>query len=272
MELLRLLPLSYLSWFVGLWANLKLPQPLARFTISIFARAYGIDPTDATKPLDSFRSIGEFFTRDLKPELRPVQSERIMPVDGTLRSRDDLSPECEIPQVKGKCYTLKTLLGDDAFLDRLSSGRLWNMYLSPRDAHHIFAPVSGSIVKTVHIPGALWPVNDWALHSIDQLFAVNERVVTYIESVHGLVAVVMIGATNVGKISLSYTPLETNCRPWAKQEVRHIEHSPAIPVTCGAKIGTFKMGSSVIVILERPITNDRGLSLPKPVRYGEPLE
>jgi phosphatidylserine decarboxylase len=271
MNLLRLLPLSYLSWFVGLWANLKLPQPLARWSISIFARAYGIDPTQATRPLDSFRSIGEFFTRDLKPELRPIQSDCVMPVDGTLRSRDQLTPHCDIPQVKGKSYTLRTLLGDEVSVERLSSGRLWNMYLSPKDAHHIFSPVRGSIVKTVHIPGALWPVNDWALHSIEALFAVNERVVTYIESNYGLVAVVMIGATNVGKISLSYMPLVTNTRPWAHKKAQHVVHSPAIPIECGAKLGTFHMGSSVIVVMERTSPGPNSLGFPKGVRYGEPL-
>jgi phosphatidylserine decarboxylase len=271
MDILRFLPLSYLSWFVGFWANLPLPQPLARWTILVFARAYGIDPTQASRPLETFRSIGEFFTRDLKPELRPILADCVFPVDGTLRSCEDLTSDCEISQVKGKSYSLRKLLGDDEFVQRLSSGQLWNMYLSPRDAHHIYAPVSGKIVKTVHIPGALWPVNDWALHSIDGLFAVNERVVTFIESEFGLVAVVMIGATNVGKISLAYTALETNVRPWEKRSMRTILHSPTVSVACGEKIGTFKMGSSVILITETRRELKEANLFPKCVQYGAAL-
>jgi phosphatidylserine decarboxylase len=145
------------------------------------------------------------------------------------------------------------------------------MYLSPKDAHHIYSPVSGRIVKTVHIPGALWPVNDWALHSIDGLFAVNERVITFIESQFGLVAVVMIGATNVGKISLAYTALETNVRPWKKKSVQTIRHSPAVSVACGDKIGTFKMGSSVILITENRRAPQSVPQFPQAVHYGAAL-
>jgi phosphatidylserine decarboxylase len=145
------------------------------------------------------------------------------------------------------------------------------MYLSPRDAHHIYSPVGGTIVKTVHIPGALWPVNDWALHSIDALFAVNERVVTFIESQYGLLAVVMIGATNVGKISLGYAPLETNSRPWEKKSLRTIVHAPGVPVACGDKLGTFKMGSSVIVITESNRAPQGLQQCPQSVKYGQAL-
>ncbi len=266
------MPLSYLSWFIGVLANLPLPQPLARWTIQIFASAYGIDPTLATRPLTEFRSIGEFFTRDLKPEHRPIRGERVFPVDGTLRNISSLSPDGHIEQVKGKSYTLSQLAAGDSFVARLSSGQLWNMYLSPKDAHHIYAPVSGRIVRTVHIPGALWPVNDWALSSVDGLFAVNERIVTYIESDVGLVAVIMVGATNVGRISLSYMQFETNRAPWIKHAVQSFEHTQPIAVACGEKIGTFKMGSSVVLLSERHLVEaDKVGSFPRSIRYGESL-
>jgi phosphatidylserine decarboxylase len=119
--------------------------------------------------------------------------------------------------------------------------------------HHIFSPVAGEVIKTVHIPGRLWPVNDWALSNVDRLFAVNERVVTFIDSGdngYGLVCVVMVGATNVGRIALTYTDVESNLKPWQKRSIRTIEHAPPIFVKAGEKIGTFKMGSSVLVLVE----------------------
>jgi len=267
----RFLPLSYVSWCLGMLANLPLPQPLARWSIQIFARAYGIDVTTATEPLCHFRSIGEFFTRDLKPESRPLGAGFLCPVDGTLRQYCELVPGQPISQVKGSEYSLGALLGDDAFTSRLSSGALWNLYLSPADAHHIFAPVAGTIVRTVHIPGKLWPVNDWALHSVDGLFAVNERIVTFIETERGLVAVVMIGATNVGRIALRYMQLETNLKPWQAKVIRRFEHSD-IAVQAGDKLGTFKMGSSVIVVAESHKTSSHlQSSAQRKVRYGESL-
>jgi phosphatidylserine decarboxylase len=253
MSILRFIPFNYISWFVGLLINAPVPAPLARLSILVFAWLYGINTDNATRPLSSFKSIGEFFTRDLKAELRPTGEAPVFPVDGTLRGVANLDRGGVIPQVKGKDYTLSDLLGGDPLVARFASGQVWNMYLSPSDAHHIFAPVAGEITRTTWIPGALWPVNDWALNSVERLFAVNERVVTYIESELGLFAVVMVGATNVGKISLNYTQLETNLRPWARPAKTTIEHTPTVKVNCGDKIGTFKMGSSVILVCERPI-------------------
>jgi phosphatidylserine decarboxylase len=114
-------------------------------------------------------------------------------------------------------------------------------------------------------------VNDWALRSVDELFAVNERVVTFIESPQGLVAVVMVGATNVGRISLSYMDLETNVRPWDKKQISAIAHQPPVAVKCGEKLGTFKMGSSVIVIMESVGGMREASAKPRAIRYGEPL-
>jgi len=271
MNLLRYLPLSYLSWFIGALANLPLPQPLSRWTIGVFAAAYGIDLNTATRPVNSYRSIGDFFTRDLKPELRPISEGLASPVDGTLRDCIGLSPGALIPQVKGKEYTLAELLGGDPLVSRFENGSLWNLYLSPRDAHHIHAPLPGKIIKTTHIPGKLWPVNDWALNSVDKLFAVNERLVSFIETDHGLFAVVMVGATNVGRISLSYIDLETNKFPWAKHNIRSFDHDGGIAIKAGDKLGTFKMGSSVVLISEKRFSSESGGPMPRTVQYGESL-
>lgn len=269
MALLRFLPLAYLSWFLGKLANLPLPQPLARWSILIFSRIYGIDVEVAAKPLGAYRSIGDFFTRDVRPEARPIADGIVSPVDGTLRSVEDIVSKESVTQVKGQTYSLGRLLAEDERADIFSKGQLWNFYLSPRDAHHIHSPVDGTIVRTVHIPGKLWPVNDWALHSIDGLFAVNERIVTYIQTERGLVAVVMVGATNVGRISLAYMALETNVAPWGKKTIRAFDHALGVPVARGQKIGTFNMGSSVLVVAQDKL---RGLPLPATpvtVRYGQ---
>lgn len=269
---LKYLPKKYLSWCVGQLVHLRLPGPLARFSVRVFIRLYGIDPTSARKPLAAYRSIGDFFTRDLRPELRPIAGAVCCPVDGTLRGVYTLDSRGEVPQVKGVSYTLKDLLGGDPLVARFGQGQLWNFYLSPRDAHHIHAPVDGRIVKTVHIPGALWPVNTWALNSIPGLFAVNERVVSFIESEFGLLAVVMVGATNVGRIKLAYSDLETNSRPWRRARQCSLQHDPPIVVRRGEKIGTFKMGSSVVLVSERCFLTPAGSGGDgAPVQYGAPL-
>jgi phosphatidylserine decarboxylase len=274
MKWLRFVPKNYLSWFVGAAANIPLPAPLNTFSIGIFARVYGIDTTAATRSVNEFRSIGEFFTRDIKPELRPIADGLVCPVDGKLRSVESPAHEGSLTQVKGIHYSIPELLGNAAESTRFFGGSAFSFYLSPTDAHHIHAPCDGEIVKTVHIPGKLWPVNDWAINNVPALFAVNERVVTIINSTHGLFAVVMVGATNVGKIEATYTSLVTNTRPWAHQTQRTFVHEPGIPVVRGAKIGTFHMGSSVVLLSERRVHGEDCLleqSGERAVRYGGSL-
>lgn len=265
------LPLAYLSWFLGKLANLPLPKPLSTFSVRIFSGAYGIDTSLATRPIEDFRSIGDFFTRDLRPELRPMGDGLVSPVDGTLRSFQNIEADEMLTQVKGKSYSLESLLGGDELSHRFVNGQLWNFYLSPKDAHHIHAPIDGQVLRTVHIPGKLWPVNDWALRSVEGLFAVNERIVSYIDTAQGLVAVVMVGATNVGRISLAYAQMETNLRPWTKRDNQVIQHNPAVSITKGAKLGTFKMGSSVVVLTEKRAVESSNLDPSCSIRFGQPL-
>ena len=71
---------------------------------------------------------------------------------------------------------------------------------------------------------------------------------TYIDSTFGLVAVVMIGATNVGKISVGYDSFISNVAGTTQTAVRN--YDPTIPIAAGDRLGTFHMGSSVVVLLE----------------------
>jgi phosphatidylserine decarboxylase len=271
MQWISYIPKSYVSWFVGTMANLPLPKPLANLLVRWFMGAYKIDASLATRPWQSFPSIGAFFTRDLRPEVRPLGDGIVSPVDGTLRSAQDVSGVGDATLVKGRDYSIAGLLGNDELAGRFAHGQVWNFYLSPQDAHHIFSPVDGQIVKSVHIPGKLWPVNDWAISAVDGLFVVNERVVTFIESEHGLVAVVMVGATNVGRIALSYASIETNRAPWRKHQQRTIQHAPSLPVSRGDKIGTFKMGSTVVLVFEKRPFDLSKTGMQVRVTYGSSL-
>lgn len=271
MQWISYLPKSYLSWFVGTMANLPLPKPLSTILVRLFARAYKIDTSLAVRPIESFSSIGAFFTRDLRPEVRPVGEGIVCPVDGTLRSAQDVSTVGDATLVKGRNYSIAGLLGNDPLAARFANGQVWNFYLSPQDAHHIFSPVDGTIARSVHVPGKLWPVNDWAISAVDGLFVVNERVISFIDSPDGMVAVVLVGATNVGRIALSYAPIETNRAPWRVHTQQTIDHSPGISVRRGDKIGTFKMGSTVVLVFEKRPFDISRLATQVKVTYGAPL-
>jgi len=264
---LRYIPKNHLSRLVGRLVHARLPQPLSRRLVSWFARTYQIDVDEAGQDLDRYPSIGHFFTRDLREGLRPIESDLVSPVDGVLRNFGTVR-DGRLEQIKGKTYTVARFLGDEELAARFLDGSYFNLYLSPQDYHHIHTPVGGQIIRSVHIPGMLWPVNDWSLANVDELFSINERVVTYIESSYGLVAVVMIGATNVGKISVVYDDFISNAASVDRPVVR--PYAPPIPIEVGARLGTFHMGSSVVMLLEPGrLDLDRvRLETGKKVRYG----
>lgn len=263
---LRYVPKNHLSRAVGRLVHARWPRPIARGLVRWFANTYEIDVDAAGQPLHQYPSVGHFFIRDLREGLRPIESEFVSPVDGVLRSFGTIT-DGRLEQIKGKTYTVSRFLGHDADAARYDGGTFFNLYLSPQDYHHVHSPVGGSITRSMHIPGKLWPVNDWSLANVDELFSINERVVTYIDSSLGLVAAVMIGATNVGKISVVYDSFISNT---ARSKAAARSYDPPIAIRAGDRLGTFHMGSSVVILLEpgRIDLSRVRLEAGKKVQYG----
>lgn len=271
-RLLKFVPKNHLSQLIGSLVHAPLPKPIARRAIRWFARAFHIDVESASQPIDHYGSIGAFFVRDLKDGLRPIEGDLVSPVDGTLRSYGHIVAG-RLEQVKDKSYSLAAFLSDPARVDRFESGFFFNLYLSPQDYHHVHSPVAGRIVRSVHIPGRLWPVNDWSLRSIEDLFSINERVVTYLESErYGNVAVIMIGATNVGKMSVTFDTFVSNASRRDRRVDIHDYPNPVV-VKAGDRLGTFHMGSSVVLLFEKGRIEERDVvvSRASKLKYGQAL-
>src|SRR3977135_4734831 len=77
--LLRLLPKNTLSRAVGLACRARRPRPVVRAAIRAFARKYGVDASEAERPLDEYPTFTEFFTRRLKPGARPSAPGELLP-------------------------------------------------------------------------------------------------------------------------------------------------------------------------------------------------
>ena len=266
-EFLRLLPRNHLSRFVGRIAAIEFPQPVQSWLLRTFVSTYKIALDEVADPLNSFTSLRKFFIRDLRAGVRPIAMPPVSPVDGFLRSVAQIE-STTVTQVKGREYALARLLGDAALAEKYVGGQILNFYLAPPDYHHVHSPVSGTITQRTHIPGTLWPVNDWSLHTIDGLFCVNERVVICIQTDHGVVSVVMVGATNVGEMRLSFDDLVTNSAE--HQGVTKRVFDPAVHIRAGDRLGTFLLGSTAVVVLPKEMAVTLN-SNPRAVRYGQAL-
>jgi len=105
------------------------------------------------------------------------------------------------------------------------------------------------VSKATVIPGALMPVFTEAVEKVEELFARNERLISYVDSADaGRVAVVKVGATLVGRISVPYdASLRTNQKSQPRLERTY---DPPHLIQKGGELGAFELGSTVVVVAE----------------------
>lgn len=243
--LLSVVPKHAMSRLAGGIANIPIPRPLRGTVHRGYGRVFGARVEDAELPLDAYGSINAFFTRQLKPGLRPVSPDALVsPVDGAVGAWGVIAGDMLV-QAKGRNYSLAALLGDRAMADRMEGGTFATLYLAPKDYHRIHVPIDGTITSATYIPGNLWPVNTFAVAHVADLFAVNERiVVTIAVPSGGTMAVVLVGATMVGMTRVAFDDLHTNAR---RREVQQRRYDPGFPVRAGDPLGHFEFGSTVVL-------------------------
>ncbi|MDH5786340.1 MAG: archaetidylserine decarboxylase [Chromatiales bacterium] len=227
--------------------NPRIKNPFTRW----FIRHFGINLDEAIfSDPSEYEHFNAFFTRELKPGVRPVvagEETIACPVDGAI-SQAAAIRDGRVFQAKGHDYSLETLLGGS--VERavpFHGGIFTTIYLSPRDYHRIHMPVTGTLREMVHVPGRLFGVYPATTRVIPGLFARNERVVSIFDTAFGPMAMVKVGAVNVGSIETVWAGEVT---PPAGRVVRswNYQGEDAITLGKGEELGRFNMGSTVIVI------------------------
>ncbi|MCF8183979.1 MAG: archaetidylserine decarboxylase, partial [Polynucleobacter sp.] len=135
------LPKQALTMLAGWFATLR-AGALTSSVIRWFVRRYGVDMSEAAHPaIESYASFNEFFTRALKPGVRPLaQADFICPVDGAISQFGAIERD-QIFQAKGHRYSTTALVGgDEALAKQFEDGSFATLYLSPRDYHRIHMP------------------------------------------------------------------------------------------------------------------------------------
>ena len=273
LKALELLPKNTVSRAMGAVSDVPLPAPIRGAVNRGFALYAGIDLDESEQPPSAYTSLNAFFTRRLREgarELAPCSpSTLVSPCDGRLVTWGRMESDTLV-QAKGREYTLRDLVDSGAEAERLSGGHYATIYLSPRDYHRVHSPTAGQVREVGYIPGHLFPVNPFAVNNVDQLFAVNERLITYMDNpALGRVAVVMVGATCVGRMGLAFHGTRTNGRFRRREE---ITLDAPVELAHGDELGVFNLGSTVILIIAEPDFDfEPHLTPGQPVRMGELL-
>jgi len=268
-----ILPHHLLSWLVYHLARVQWP-PLKNFMLRVYLRLHEVNMEEAEEynPF-AYPSLNAFFTRQLKAEVRPIDSNSdslVSPVDGTV-SQAGVIRDGQIFQAKGHEYSLKTLLGgSDEMARPFVNGNFATLYLSPRDYHRIHMPCDGRLTDMIYVPGRLFSVAPHTVNTIPGLFARNERLVCRFETPAGIMIMVLVGAVNVSAIDTVWAGSITPPSKWHIQR-SHYDAGVEISLKKGVEMGRFNLGSTVILLMEQDVKMGSLLSAGNSLRLGQKI-
>ena len=268
----RLLPKHALSRLIAKLAESK-NQWLKNLLINRAIKTFDINMDEAiSDDLASFDSFNAFFTRELKPEVRPLDTgdnTLISPADGVISQAGKISKN-KILQAKNVDYSLARLVGDSHQAKQYENGLFSTIYLSPKDYHRVHIPTDGQLLSTRYIPGELFSVNHQTAQMVPNLFARNERLVCEFKSEQlGHFSVIFVGAMLVAGIETIWSGMEKP-GPGAVRENDFSEQN--LCFSKGDEIGRFVFGSTVILLFpENAISLENNIQSLNPVKMGEKI-
>jgi phosphatidylserine decarboxylase len=208
--------------------------PWSRSKVKRFINKFHVDVSEFQDPVSSFKSFNDFFIRKLKPSSRPLASGAVLPAD----ARYLVFPNIDHSQgffVKGKKFSLSSLLQDQQLADQFAHGTMVIARLAPVDYHRFHFPCDGLAHTPEPIDGHLYSVNPMALKKHTEILAENKRMITRIDTPDfDTMLYIEVGATYVGTIHQTFTP-ET-------------------PQKKGDEKGYFSFGGSCLILLFKPGT------------------
>lgn len=221
--LLKALTAPVVSQTAGRFMDSSLSKPL----IKRFIASSGIDTEQYI--MYDFRSYNDFFTRIVKPEMRPVDSvpeHLISPCDSKLTVHK--IGRNSVFRIKGSRYRVSDLLNNSELAEKYSGGFCLIFRLEVDDYHRYCYIDSGTKSRNIHIKGELHTVNPIALGRYN-IYKRNSREYTVLHTENfGDVVQVEVGAMMVGRI---------------------VNHDGEGTIRRGTEKGMFEFGGSTIVML-----------------------
>ncbi len=262
---------SAISQNFGKFANKEFPTWFQKIVNKSYVGLMGLDMSDFQDP-NTYKSLNSLFTRKLNDDREYSQEKDafISPCDSLISECGELSDNYAL-QIKGMKYSSDELLGKHFSDDEKKSihgGNFVNFYLSPKDYHRYHIPTDLKVLRAVHIPGKLYPVNFPSLKKRLNLFIENERVVLMCESESGKrFYMVLVGALNVGVMQVAFEPkIKTN----ADATTSSVYEYENLHLKKGNDFGCFEMGSTIVIIAQKEMLELEDIVLTD-VKYGQTI-
>jgi phosphatidylserine decarboxylase len=229
--------LAAMSRTIGWLADRRVPRPLRAPIYKGYCRFTGADPSEASLALDAYPSMGAFFVRHLVDGARPIEQapgKLPSPCDSRIQNISKVTAGTVL-QAKGQPYAIRDLLAGVGEEVDLEGGHAWTMYLSPSDYHRVHSPENARMTEVRWVPGSFYSVAPGVLLKRPGVIAGNERAVLRLETSHGPLFLVMVGALNVARIRV------VGVEPGQDTKLDH-------PFARGEEIARFEMGSTVVLV------------------------
>ena len=262
------------------WLSYKLSRSQVRwlknFLIKQFINAYKVNVEEVLLPVpDGFESFNAFFIRELEDGARPIVKDPEIiasPVDGTVSAAGAID-KGSVFQAKGIRYSLADLLATDtAEAQAYNNGAFATIYLAPYNYHRVHAPLAGELLAARYVPGDLFSVNEATVAQLPGLFVRNERLICHLQTSTGPMALIFVGAMNVGSISTTWTGEIRPRKAGVVEQINMREVDSELRFNKGDGLGWFNMGSTVILLRPPGTTNDfADLAAGQTVRMGQAI-
>jgi phosphatidylserine decarboxylase len=259
----RRLATLLLGWFS------RIEQPLVRdVSIGVWRVFADLDLADARTT--AFRSLHDCFTRELKPDARPVDPRPEIltsPCDAIVGAAGAIAGT-EVFQIKGFAYAIEELIPDPELVAAHRDGCYATLRLTSGMYHRFHAPHDCVVDRVTYISGDTWNVNPIALRRVEKLFCKNGRVVIGTTLVAGgdRVTLVAVAAILVASIRLTFLDVTLGMRS------RGANRLPAAArLDKGAEMGWFEHGLTIIVFAPAGFSLCEDLRDGARIRMGAPL-
>ncbi len=260
---------NLISLYFGKFAKKQFPSFIQKIINASYVKLMGLNMSEF-KNARYYKSLNDLFTRELiiKREIDENQNVIISPTDSLITQCGQIQKDVAL-QIKGMEYSVEELLTyycTENF-QKIRNGSFMNFYLSPKDYHRYHAPCDFKLLKLIHVPGKLYPVNLKYLNKEFELFVQNERVILECETNEKIFYMVFVGALNVGQMVFEFeNRVETNTNA-KEMKVYTYEN---IEISKSECLGYFKMGSTVVMLWEKDSVEIEDI-LNQKIRFGQKI-
>ena len=259
-----------LSSFIYTIASIHIPLKARKRILKYLAKRLNITVEEAEYPIHKYKTINQLFTRGLKKDARPIDSNTlsiVSPVDGKIIGYGQLSKTTDtLPSpLKGHYFNIDELIGTH-LSSKLNSYSYVSIYLSPSDCHRIMSPIEGNITDSHYIKGHLYPVREPYISNTPNIYNRNERSIVTVSNNTCRIHCVAVAAVNVSKIDCTFDP--SFIKEAQKKDMFSKKYVPSIHVSKAEWIQTFLLGSTIVLIIDQPITFSKNMNHHACIKYG----